>query len=94
MPCHLGYPWTVQSIAECSLAFRALHEDKFTRNIENKNGTDCVLEVGGNETAESLLACGVPELEPAGGALVGDVLPDEVDADGGLLKGMRTFYFS
>lgn len=40
------------------------------------------------------MACSVPELKPTCGALVGDVLPDEVDADGRLSYYAFTFYFS
>lgn len=67
---------------------------KYTRDIEDEYSADCILEIGRNKTAESFLACCVPKLESAGGALVGDVLANEVDADGGLCYDESTFSFS
>ena len=51
----------------------------------------CVFEVAGNETLETFLACGIPQLETNYFAARCDVFTDEVDSDGGLSASTSTF---
>ena len=67
---------------------------KHTGKIENEKGTDSLFEVAGDQTAISFLPSSVPELQPAGGALVGDVLAEKVNANSGLNIITGTLSFS
>lgn len=54
---------------------------------------DCelrIFEVGGDETAVSLLPGSVPHLQPKAVAILGDILDVEIDADCCLREGGRT----
>jgi hypothetical protein len=73
---------------------RDLHRSRLTGKVEDKECADCILEVAGDETAVSLLACSVPQLEAAGRGVMRDVLAEEVDADGGLDGRGGTLSFS
>ena len=55
-----------------------------TRDIEDEDSADGVLEVAGDEASISLLARSVPKLKPASGAIMRDVLAEEIDSDCGL----------
>jgi hypothetical protein len=57
-----------------------------TGNVKDKDSTDGILEITGNETAISLLTGCVPELKPASGTIMGDIFAEEVDTDSGLNK--------
>lgn len=65
-----------------------------TGEVEDENGADCILEVAGYEAAVSLLSGCVPELQAAGGGVMGHVFAEKVDADGGLRVWGGTLSFS
>ena len=67
---------------------------KHTGKIEDEEGTDGILEIAGDQTAISLLPSSIPELQPAGGALMGDVLAEKVNANSGLNIRIGTLSFS
>ena len=77
-------PGKARSTGECLRGSRGLYNSTLTIYIEDKNRTDSVLQVGGDQAPEALLAGGVPELESASRALVVDVFARKVDADGRL----------
>lgn len=80
------YPERVRSIGWCSRGRMGLPISTIaTWDIEYKDCADRVLQVRGDQTAESLLPGGVPELQPARRWFICDILAHEIDADGGLV---------
>ena len=62
-----------------------------TGQVEYDEGEVGILEVAGDEALEPLLTGCVPELKTDNFAGGGDVLADEIDANGGLSQGTSTF---
>lgn len=76
-------------IVEGNPGLRAV-EGGYAGDIDDDEGAFGIFEVVGDEGAESLLTCGVPELQAEVLAPVGDILDEEIDADGRLDQWMGT----